>query len=270
MRCPKCGAENSERGVYCGSCSAELRKSAPVEKCEEAPARLPPKLAKAMSGSYIKGVVFLFLIMGMARAVSIITGEADLADWALAAGFFASAIGIFVFWRRLERRGATKSLLRYLTYERGPSDSGPAHTASSMSMAAVAAFAGFGAVAAGFFALAVFIADTTSSPVWVAAAIMGTVILGTVLFFAAKGRNRVTLSEDGIWFHAPLAGFTMHFKRSDLAALEVRGRVLRVMLENPPYGMFRQSRHILLGDSRGRDEFAQAVNSYGLLGRPPA
>ena len=275
MRCPKCGAENTERAVYCASCAADLKESASVERPGDVPAQVSPGPARIMEFAnwQFKGFAIMFLVVGVLHVLEIVRGEAGTLDWAVAIGSFAIAIGTFVFWRRQESRGGTTAaLLRYLTYEPGPSDRRVAHTASSMNMIAVPILAVFAMIGAVFLALAVYILDSSSSPVWVVAAVMGVAILGMVLFTAFRGRNEVTLSEDGLWFnsHTPFGGFTLHFKRSDLAALEIDGRVLRVVLKDPPYGMFRRNRHILLGDRRKREEFAQAVNAYGLAGSPPA
>lgn len=275
MRCPNCGAENTERAIYCASCAADLKERASIERLEDVPAQLPPGPARIMefSNRQFKGFAIMFLIVGILHVLEIAMGEAGTLDWVVAVGSFAIAIGTLVFWRRLESRGGTTTaVLRYLTYEPGPSDRLLAHTASSMNMVAVPVLVVFAMIGGVFLALAVYILDSSSSPMWVIAAVMAAAILGTVLFTAFRGRSEVALSEDGLWFnsHTPFGGFTLHFKRSDLAALEIDGRVLRVVLKDPPYGMFRGNRHILLGDRRKREEFAQAVNAYGLAGSPPA
>lgn len=266
LRCPKCGAENPEDGLYCGSCAAQMKELAPVERKDVMPEELPPGLEKVLSGRYVKSVAVLTLIVGALQMVEIVAGEASILDIVFGAGCIAAAIATLIILRRQKSRGGTDALRRHLSVGTPFAQEGAVASARAVSLMGVAMLSGFALFGAGFLVMAAVVYDGSSNLAWAIAAVMGVAILGTIALMGGRGCADVRLSREGIMFHTLKMNVTLSFKRSELSALELKGRVLRVALSNPPYGMFRQSRHILLGDAGERERFAQAVAAYGLLG----
>jgi hypothetical protein len=215
-------------------------------------------------------MAILVSVFGAIRMIEFAAGKSDWAEGVIGMLFLALAALLFFLWRRAVKGGGFEAPFRYLSAEAAPAVDVRSSSATSMNLPGIVVLAGFAVMGVGFLVLAATVGGPFPDVAWGVAMLVGLAISGMVAFVMLKARNEVTVSQEGIWFHIPLAHMTMHFKRSDLAVLEVKGRVLRVVLRDPPHGMFRQSRHILFGDARKREEFAQAVNSFNLLGPPPA
>ncbi|MEW5747918.1 MAG: TFIIB-type zinc ribbon-containing protein [Candidatus Thermoplasmatota archaeon] len=266
MKCPNCGAENTEEGLYCGSCASQMKEFAPVERKEAMPEQLPPELDKVLSGRFLRSGVIFALILGALQLVEIATGEASGLDIALGVACIVAATAMLVFLRRQKSRGGTDVLRRHISVGMPFAPEEVVASARSIGLAGVVALSGFALMGAGFLVMAALFYDGGPDLGWLLPAAMGAGMLAIIGLTARKAQTDVILSRDGMVIRSPAAGMTFSFKRSELSALEMKGRVLRVALSNPPFGMFRQSRHLLLGDVGERERFAQAVAAYGLQG----
>lgn len=266
LKCPNCGAENTEAALYCGGRAVQLREFAPVERGEVMPERLSSELDRYLNGRYLKLSVIFALVLGAIQLVEIATGEASTADIVFGGVCIVGAIALMVILRRHKSRGGMDGVMRHISVGAPIPPEGIVASARAASLAGVAVLTGFALMGAGFLVMAVVFYDGSANPAWAIAAVMGVAILGTIVLGRKRGRADVLLSREGVHFHSPWANATISFKRSELSALEMNGRVLRVGLSNPPYGMFRQSRHLLLGDAGERERFSQAVTAYGLQG----
>lgn len=266
LKCPKCGAENPEDGLYCGSCAAQMKEFAPVESKEVMPDGLPPELDRFVSGRFLRSIALIMFIIGALQLAELAAGEADTVDIVFGVVCVTLGIAVLVLLRAQRRRGGVDALRRHISVGTLFAPEEVIASARSISLAGVVALSGFALMGAGFLVMAALFYDGSSNLGWLLPAAMGAGMLATIGLTAKKAQTDVLLSRDGMGIRSPAAGMTFSFKRSELSALELKGRVLRVALSNPPFGMFRQSRHLLLGDAGERERLAQAVAAYGLQG----
>lgn len=270
MKCPNCGAENSERTVYCGGCATQLRENEPAERDRQIlpdQPDLPPRVAKILDGSLLKRVIILIAILEFVNIVEVLKGDSDLTDVFIVVSATIALICILLVFISLKRRsGSTNGMKRYISYAPRSGPVGVGASATSISVASIAMTAGLTCVGGTFIALGLHLAATATNEAWLIAITMGVVFLVLVGTVATKVKTQVVLTKDGIRFHNAHVGVAVGYSRSDLSVVEIKGRILRLTLKDAPVGMFRQSKHLVLGTRSQLDEFTQAVQSFGLYG----
>lgn len=265
LECPNCGAENAEAALYCGGCAAQLREFTPVERGNVVSEEPPPKPGRSVKRRSSKLWAIIVLVMGALQLVEIAAGEANIAESVFGVICVVAGTTMIILSWRQESRGGTDALRRPMSVGTPPAPEEVVASVRSISLAGVAMLSGFAVIGPGLLVMAALFYDGSYDPAWIIPAIIGAAMLAFGLVIGTL-HNDLLLSRDGISFHTGSVGVTVSFRRSELSVLELNGRVLRVGLSNPPFGMSRQSRHIILGDAEQRRRFADAVTAYGLQG----
>lgn len=208
--------------------------------------------------------IFTF-ITGTLQLVEVAAGTANIAEGVFGAACVSVGVAMLILSRRQKSRGGLDVLRRPMSVGTPPAPEEVVASVRSISLAGVAMLSGFAVTGAGFLVMAAFFYDGSPDRAWIIPAIMGAVMLAFGLMVGLL-HNDLLLSRDGISFQAVRVGMTVSFRRLELSVLELNGRVLRVGLSNPPFGMSRQSRHIILGNAEQRRKLAEAVAAFGLQG----
>ena len=265
LRCPNCGAENAEATLYCGSCAAQLREFTPVERGNVVSEEPPPKLDRSVRRRFSKPWAIIVLIMGALQLAGIIAGGATIAESVFGVAFVVAGTAMIILSWRQKSRGGMDALWRPMSVGTPPAPEEVVASVRSISLAGMAMLSGFAVTGPVFLVMAAFMYDGGSDWEWIIPATIGGVMLAFSLVIGMV-RSDLLLSRDGISFQAARVGVTVSFGRLELSVLELNGRVLRVGLSNPPFGVSRQSRYIILGNAEERERLAQAVAAYGLQG----
>jgi len=267
VKCPNCGAENSNGTMYRGSCAAQLKEPGPtVRNPQSLPDQpdLPPQVAGVFDGLYPKDAVIAIIIILALSSMAFFMGIWHLLGLIIAT-ITIMTLSIALLMRRMTKRsGPAESIGRHLSSVTPLRQSGAGVSARSMALGSVVMMTTFALVGGAVIAFSLYVAAASTNIAAVAGLVIGGTMLGMILMRAGTAVNHISLSKDGIRVHNPSAGFVMSFSRSDLSVVEMKGRTLRMAVKKAPSGMFRQSRHVILGNARMRDEFAQAVQSFGL------
>ncbi len=267
MRCPNCGAENVDRAIYCGSCAAQLREFEAVDRDDEIMPSIPRQLAPIVSGTYVKWFIGAAVLGAVLSAVGLLSGDHDSSVMLDTLQILAAPL-FLIFWfvmrRKMRNADYIVSLTRYISQGPPFKQTGVRTSARSIPLTAVGGLGFAAAMGVMFIAVGVYVEPRAVNAAWTIAIGIGAAFLAMTAFAATRVTNELWLSWEGIQIHNSRMNFTIHFARDNIAEAGIRGRVLRVVLKQVPFGMARRSRHIIRGDVRERAELSQAMERYGL------
>lgn len=265
MKCPECGAENSDHSVYCGRCAKQLREYSLQAQKDKAESPLPPVLErtaamtmpkemKIMAIAMICISTVLFLLGGRDEYLAgILIGIATLAIPAITRHLFKDAI-----------EGNLQYLRTHLVQSTVRDMGAPYLTVSAIATNALAGLSILVGIGTGLFVVAIQSGPSLDSWVWFIPMLFSASIFGSIAWALYRNPFKLRLANDGIAQELPAFASTMTMTRDDVERIEIRGRRMRVQLKPIPFGV-RKMTFILLCDRAKLGEVSQWAHSFAIV-----
>lgn len=265
MKCPDCGSDNAENGVYCGRCGTQLREFSDAPDPEDnLVTPIPEELERMMAGDHLKWPTVIFGIAAIMSAVQYFAGDHRVADILVivAGAVMLAAFIVLKTWGR----GSTVRSMEYMRSHLSPGTGDiPEGQSSRVRAARLPVLVGFAIAASmscAFFGLAIHLEPRTDNPGWVVALVMGVAIAAIIPWTIVRNPMEVQLTKDGIGQGIAMFGVTLWLTRKDIERAEVRGRILSIHAKNAPFGN-RRPTYVLLC---GRDKLGEVNQWAGAFG----
>jgi len=265
MKCPDCGADNSEQSVFCGRCAKQLREfpTTPSPEDEEL-SPLPSELEQLASGRIPKGLTIMLVLGAALSAALYLTGEHETRYLlGILSGLAAIALHIVArSWGRGAAEGTMKYMRKHMTPGMVSAAGGQSLKVRAIALSGLAGFIMVAALGCLFIWLTIRAGPSLETWFWVIPAAMAAAVLGIIPFAIWRNPAGLYLTKDGIAQELPLYGSTLWLSRKDIERIEVGRRILKVQLRDAPFGM-RRPTFILFCDASKIGEVHQWAGAFG-------
>ena len=265
MKCPGCGTDNAENGVYCGRCGTQLREftSAPDPE-DNIVTPIPEELGRMMTGDHLKWPTVIFGIAAIMSAVQYFAGDQRVTDLLGMVGGVAMVTAFIVLktWGRGSTVRSMEYMRSHLVPGTGDTPTGQSSRVRAARLPVLVGFAMGTSLSCAFFGLAIHLEPRADNPVWVVALVMGVAIAAIIPWTIFRNPMYVRLTKDGIGQDIAMFGATLWFTRKDIDRVEVRGRILSIYTKNAPFGQRRPTYLLLCG----RDQLGEVDQWAGVFG----